>query len=85
LLSKNDPPIKIELTTSLIDGVVMISHHGRRTKETLLYLPPLVPSGPTNRITSTSLPKTGMPSRTPQEEAEGMAKGESGLLHCAAH
>jgi len=37
LLSKNDPPIKIELTTSLIDGVVMISHHGRRTKETLLY------------------------------------------------
>src|SRR6266516_1576103 len=25
-------------------------YHGLRTKETLLYLPPLVPCGPTNRI-----------------------------------
>src|SRR5438093_9536536 len=46
----------------------MISHHGRRTKETLLYLPALVPPGPTNRITSTSLPKGGMPSRAAQKK-----------------
>ncbi|PYS09674.1 MAG: hypothetical protein DMG17_26450 [Acidobacteria bacterium] len=63
----------------------MMSHHGRRTKETLLYLPALVPAGPTNRITSTSLPKAGVPSRPPQEEAESMAAAESGLLHRPTH
>jgi len=63
----------------------MISHHGRRTKETLLYLPALVPPGPTNRITSTSLPKGGMPSRAAQKEAEDVAGAEPGLLHRAAH
>src|SRR5881396_3180448 len=84
LLSKSDPTPKIELTPSLFNDVVMMSHHGRRTKETLLYLPPLVPSGPTNRIPSTGLRKTGMPGRPPQEEAKGMARAESGLLHRAA-
>ena len=62
---------EIELMPSFINGVVMMSHHGRRAKETLLHLPALVPAGPTNRITSTSLPKSGMPSRAAQEEAEG--------------
>jgi hypothetical protein len=65
--------------------VVMMSHHGRRTKETLLYLPPLVSSGLTNRITSTSLPKTGLPGRPPQKETASLAAAESGLLHRATH
>jgi hypothetical protein len=51
--------------------------------EPLLYLPPLVSSGLTNRITSTSLPKTGLPGRPPQKETESLAVAESGLLHRA--
>jgi hypothetical protein len=76
---------KSELNLSFINGVVMMSHHGRRTKETLLYLPPLVPSRPANRITSTSLPRSGLPGCPAQEEAESMAAAESRLLHRATH
>src|SRR5882672_5771641 len=61
--------------------VVMMSHHGRRTKETLLYLPLLVPSRSANRIPSTSLREAGVSNGAPQEGAEGMAGTESGLLH----
>jgi len=61
--------------------VVMMSHHAGRTKETLLYLSPLVPSRSANRIPSTSLREAGLSNCTPQEEAEGMAGTESRLLH----
>ena len=59
----------------------MMSHHARRPKETLLYLPPLVPARSTSRIPSTSLPTTRLPGCPPQEDAGGMAAPESGLLH----
>jgi hypothetical protein len=77
--------LESEVNLSFINGVVMMSHHGRRTKETLLCMPPLVPSGPTNRISSTSLSKTGMPGRPTEKETESMAAAESRLLHRTTH
>src|SRR5256884_6949742 len=58
-----------------------MDHHARCPKETLLHLPSLVPSRSTNWPSSTSLPKTGLPDRSPEEEAKEMAGASSRLFH----
>src|ERR671922_2541060 len=50
-----------------LDGVVMIDHHARYHKETLLCLPSLVPSRSTNWIPPTSLPKSGLSGCPPEK------------------
>jgi hypothetical protein len=61
--------------------MVIMDDHARCPKETLLHLPSLVPSRSTNWPSSTSLPKTGLPDRPPEEEAKEMAGASSRLFH----
>ena len=51
----------------------MMNRYALRTKETLLYLPLLVPSRSPSGTATASLQKTGLPGRAAKEETERMA------------
>jgi hypothetical protein len=55
-------------------GVVIMDHHARCPKETLLHLPALVPARSTNWLASASLSESGLSDDSPAEEAKTMAR-----------
>jgi hypothetical protein len=64
--------------------MVTMSHHAPYFKETLSNLSPLVPAECQSRDAPTYVQPAGMSDRSPQKDAGGLARPESGLLRCVA-
>jgi hypothetical protein len=55
-------------------GVVIMDHHVRYPKETLLHLPALVPARSAYWLASASLSKSGLSGGSPEKKAKAMAR-----------
>jgi len=69
---KVNPPYSPRLTS--IAGVVIMDHHVRFPKETLLHLPALVLARSAYGLASASLSKPGLSGGSPEEKTKAMAR-----------
>jgi hypothetical protein len=59
-----------------------IEHHDARGQEETVHdLSPVVPAEPASGKPTTSLPESGMPDRTPEENTGDLAQSQPGLFH----